>query len=267
MNDVNIHNICKMYSDPKFYCEFKQYLPHIFYDILNKDRITYKEIATSFYIEQNRENLMEYIQQEKVDRDVLLITFNKKFILKRIRNRQHRAFMKHMVQKYHAKITDDSYLQHIYGIFKLTILGKQYRFLLLENPFKNLSAPVVTKLKWSEVQKDGEQDDLSLILQQFERVLGSSITLYPRDITKLHETLIDDLNFLKHSYMDDFAVTLGFAENEVDRNIRNRFYGSLNGEARVFVISISEFLNMKPEKRRRCCQRRAEVMEDNQEMK
>jgi hypothetical protein len=211
---------------------------------------------------------MEYIQQEKSHRDLILMSYNKKFMLKPIRNRQHRAFIKHMVQRYHAKVSDDSYLQHLYGLFKLTILGKQYRLALIDNPFKNLSAPVIWKLKWSEIQREGDQDELTIVLQNFERVSGASITLYPRDITKLHDTLVDDLNFMKQSHIEDFTISLAYSENELDRNIRNRFYGSLNGDARIFAISISEFLNRTTEHRARCCRRRARVGEEeiDQEM-
>lgn len=202
---------------------------------------------------------MEYIQLEKSDRNLTLMSYNKKFMLKPIRNRQHRAFMKHMVQRYHSKVSEDSYLQHFYGLFKLTILGKQYRLVLIDNPFKNLSAPVIWKLKWSEIQREGDQDELTIVLQNFERISGASITLYPRDITKLHDTLVDDLNFIKQSHIEDFTISLAYSENELDRNIRNRFYGSLNGEARIFAISISDFLNRTTEHRARCCRRRAKV--------
>jgi hypothetical protein len=63
------------------------------------------------------------------------ITYDKKFIIKPIKKHEKRLFLDYKLERYFERVINESHLQHIYGIFKLTIKGKIYRLMIAENNY------------------------------------------------------------------------------------------------------------------------------------
>jgi hypothetical protein len=76
---------------------------------------------------------MKFISQDENNEDYF-ITDDKKYIVKTISRKQHQNFLKHMLRPYHNRVMEGSFLQRIYGLFKLTYKGEYVRVMVLENP-------------------------------------------------------------------------------------------------------------------------------------
>ncbi len=82
---------------------------------------------------ENLNRVIRYISDDGLELLLNFVTFEDKFILRAIPKCEQRVFLREKMWAYYDRVMDNSFLQHIYGVFKLTIKGQDYRLSLVEN--------------------------------------------------------------------------------------------------------------------------------------
>ena len=77
---------------------------------------------------------MKFISEDENKEDYF-VTHDKKYIIKTISIQQHRTFLKEMLKSYHHRVVESSFLQRVYGLYKLTYNGQYVRVMVLKNTF------------------------------------------------------------------------------------------------------------------------------------
>jgi hypothetical protein len=136
--DTQISQKCKYHIDSDYYCEYKLYDFYAFKNIIADDGLEANGIAkyyicSSLSVTENLQRIIRYISEEGSDLLLNFVTFDDKFVVKAISKKEQKIFLKEKLEGYYDRVMDNSFLQHIYGIFKLTIKGQDYSIAILEN--------------------------------------------------------------------------------------------------------------------------------------
>jgi hypothetical protein len=87
----------------------------------------------SLSVSENLYSIISYIAEKDSELLLNFVTFDSKFILKAVSKREQRVFLREKLEEYYDRVIDSSFIQHIYGCFKVNVKGQYYRLNLCEN--------------------------------------------------------------------------------------------------------------------------------------
>lgn len=129
------------------------------------------------------------------------VTFDDRFVVKAISRNQQRVFLRDKLSGYYKRVMDNSFLQHIYGMVKLTIKGQNYRLMILENnPIALISRDSIP------VSFKNNGIDLDYILQRVN--LKDKFSLDIDLKADFRETLEKDLEYLSKSKVRSCKIVI-----------------------------------------------------------
>jgi hypothetical protein len=139
---------------------------------------------------------MRFISQDENKEDYF-ITHDQKYIIKTISRKEHQTFLKEILKPYHKRVIEGSFLQRIYGFYKLTYNGEYVRVMVLKNP--HIDQQVHTKPSYvgKSVQSISSLD---------YSLNPEFLTLQEKEKTRFYETIDRDLCFLRSLKVLTFSI-------------------------------------------------------------
>jgi hypothetical protein len=161
-------------------------------------------------------------------------------MMKSLSRKEHKIFLKKMLKPYHLRIIEGSFLQRIYGHYKLTYNGKYVRVMILKNPFIN-SDPIL------EVNSSKSSTDFINYLN-LDPDVNPPFSLIHEERLKYIQIIDKDLSFLKSLQILNFMIFI-YAQRSQPENYLN--FLARNNESLVYLcISIILFLSKNQRKKK-----------------
>ena len=133
----NIPNWINIHKEKNFEkIEFKvlSYSPFVFHHLRLIDKITIDDILESLDIKKNLQMVNDSQEILKRGDSSMIISWDKKLILKIINKNEKDNFINTMLEEYHSRMRDTkSILSHIYGVFKIQLGYKESYVILQRN--------------------------------------------------------------------------------------------------------------------------------------
>lgn len=159
------------------------------------------------------------------------VTYDKKCIVKSIKKREQRLFLKEKLSAYYERVMDESLLQHIYGIFKLSIKGKIYRLMIVENN------PIIFLYR-SFISIHSET------LDQDDRITASFIDdqfiLDEEERIRFDRVLNLDIGYLRTSQMQSCRIFIDIFEDPPRDKHKHLYSGIYQDQRGYLCLSISD---------------------------
>lgn len=141
------------------------------------------------------------------------VTFDNRFVVKAITKKQQKAFLRERLCAYYNRVMNNSFLQHIYGVVKLTIKGQNYSLMILENnPALSISSETIT------VSVKNSAIDVDCIA--YEEVFKDKFSLDIDLKAEFQETLGKDLEYLSKSKAHSWKIVIDILKDRPPGNRR-----------------------------------------------
>jgi hypothetical protein len=206
-------------------------------------------------------NLIINIENNINPKKILFVSRSKQFMIVSISKRQMKFFIKTLLLGYYEKLKKGSFLQRIYGAFKLVIKGNIYRLLIMENPKYVLDDPNITIIRGLYTNRRVNITPVSNMIS--ERLVtapdpndisrNSKFMFSPENRRHILSVIYSDMKFLRKASAIDYTIEIYSGDKIASGNIRNMFLES-SFDAHSVVFNISNFLNV--DKDNRCFKRR-----------
>ena len=160
------------------------------------------------------------------------ITHNHKYIIKTISRKEHKIFFKYMLKPYHQRVIEGSFLQRIYGLFKLTYNGEYVRVMILKNIFSDKNSDSEPKYVSKYIQFINTLDE-SLNLER-------TFSLSDDERIRFYQMMDKDLYFLKSLQVVNFSILI-IIKNSTSED-QSTFKGVFGERNACLTVSISQFI-------------------------
>lgn len=173
-----------------------------------------------------------------------------------ISKKQMKFFIKTLLLGYYQRLNKGSFLQRIYGAFKLVIKGNIYRLLIMENPKYMLNDPNITIMRGLFTNRRVNISPVSnMISEQLNTTLESHdisrcrrFVFYPEHRRHILSVIYSDMKFLRKASAIDYNIEIYSGVKRGSANTRNMFLES-SSDAHSVVFNISNFLNVERDNR------------------
>lgn len=235
-----------------------EYAPKVFHNLLLTDGIDEFKIRKSFDVQRNLYNLAKFQGSEGKSGSIFFFTFDKKFIIKTISEKELNGLMDNLLQSYYTLIAQSNFslLMRIYGAFTLKMGRSVVHVVMMENlaPFSNDAFLYKFDLKGSlsgrktdEIfaKKTQTLKDLDY-LEISDKEKNAKIDLSSEDIKNMKTTMKDDLDLVEKANLMDYSMFVVVAKKDkVDPKemyVKNRIYQSRNNPNIVYLLGIIDYL-------------------------
>lgn len=231
-----------IYLDNSYYCEYKLYHPHIFQDIIKRDRFTSNHIANSFLPSENINSVLKFIKEHTSQDHIQFITDDNKFVLRSISKREHKYILKNVLENYYQRLIDQSLLQHIYAMVKLTIKGQIYRLVILEKisdiNIARSSLSFVTNCSNFEMHEQLENSRVKFVMCEEEK-------------DRFYEVLREDIRFLETVHVKECKLAIKYCNEPQISSFRQCFKCIQKEKSFYIMLWIADLSFFKKDKRRK----------------
>lgn len=181
--------------------------------------------------------------------NLTLFTYDKRLILQSISQAEKKFFLENMIEHFHRRVLSQSLIQHIYGIYKFTLRGQLFRYLVLENPLYSIPNSVVLTAEWTQIYPEYysiDSTNLNTVIRYFENILEAEISLNLNEHHKLSYALIEDLEFINQLRLQNFSVTFAYSKWSEEEDSSNKYIGTVGDQKSFIIIFLSNLLKNLP---------------------
>ena len=139
---------------------------------------------------------MRFISQDGNKEDNF-ITHDQKYIIKTLSIQEHKTFLKQILKPYHQRVIEGSFLQRIYGLYKLTYNGEYIRVMVIKNPH-------IDQQLYSKASHVGRS--IQSISSLDYSLNPEFLTLQEEEKARFYETVDKDLCFLRSLKLANFSI-------------------------------------------------------------
>ena len=240
-----------------------EYGPKLFRNILKIDGLNYEEIKESFNIKKNEKTISSLSLSEGKSGSFFFFTYDKKFIIKTISERELKTFVNSFLNQYYEFISENNHtlLVRTYGVYTLCYGLSRVNVILMENvtpihPNKILwKFDLKGSLKGRKTKninfdnrrvtlKDRDFLDLKALKSDFD------INFEHSSLPMIFEMFSYDTKLLRNNKLMDYSFFLTVCKNEDNYNEDNiiannykRCYLSDNKKY-LYFISIIDYLTI-----------------------
>ena len=182
-------------------------------------------------IEDNRESIMKFISQDENKEDYF-VTHDKKYIIKTISRQEHKIFLKEILKPYHHRVIQVSFLQRVYGLYKLTYNGEYVRVMV----FKNI---LFDQIIDSEPRYISNSIKCINTLDEFLN-LEPKFSLSHDEGASFNQIMDKDLCFLKSLQIINFSILIIINNSTSEDELA--FKGVFKESKACLTVSISDFI-------------------------
>jgi len=181
--------------------------------------------------------------------NLTLFTYDKRLILQSISQAEKKFFLENMIEHFHRRVTNKSLIQLIYGIYKFTLRGQMFRYLILENPLYTIPNSVVLTAEWTQIYPEYysiDSSNLNAVIRYFENILEAEISININELHKLSNELIADLEFINQLKLQNFSVTFAYSKWSEEEDGSNKLLGTVGDQKSFIIFSLSNLLKNYP---------------------
>jgi hypothetical protein len=222
-----------------------------------RDGVSAQDIAkyllfSEFLIQDNMMNIQKAVEnRQKPDKLFTIMSSSSQFMIRAVTEEEHKTFTRRMVESYYYRVISDSFLQHIYAVFKFTLKGNVYRIVLQDNPSYILQRPFCIRVRGQKTKASTE-----LILQNFKassdldeastnpsvitEFNSETIHLKPEHIDKVCDILSKDLELMKEFNIVNYDLKV-YSSIYPSKPIKNRLIFSGEAGQTSILLCISRF--------------------------
>lgn len=177
------------------------------------------------------------------------VTFDDKFIVKTITKEEQKIFISEKLQSYYDRVTTQSHLQHIYGIFKMIIKGQIYRLMVIENSL--YSYQYITSICISSDYSD-----------HCSTVFEHNFIMKTKQRERLDRVLDEDIQYLRIAKMQSAKVFIDILRDKPQDSRRIVYSGTYQNISCYMSMRITEVNYIKEKWDAKLLRRTSVVKED-----
>ena len=239
--------------------EFIEYAPGVFNELRQICEVNVEEIIESLSILKNLESLSAISESEGKSGSVFFFSYNHKFILKTIKEKEKNTLLKSFLHEYMDLFTSNnsSLIAGVYGLYTIKFGTSHINLILMENiiplppkqilhkfDLKGSSVGRKTKNIFSNKEKTlKDQDFVALSNQEGE---GMGVKLNRVQMKNITDMLRDDIQMLTRAYVMDYSFFLGIVKNSddlvLDPELDGKRYFKSRDNKFVYFMGIIDYL-------------------------
>ena len=245
--------------------EFKvlSYSPFVFHHLRSLDKLSIDDILKSLDPSKTLQMINESKEILKRGDSSMLLSWDKKLIIKTITKNEKNTFINIMLEEYHSRMRDTkSILSHIYGVFKIQI-GHRENYAILQRNMNDLflKSNVLTfelnglKVDRQNIKKEDINLKKSVLFNKYKNIIlkdvdlditGIKFELNPYDGKNILLSICNDSIFLQKYNVIDYSLLI-FVNKYSQKNFESHF-GNSNvmhdvGKKYIFNFCIVDFLD------------------------
>jgi len=245
--------------------EFKilSYSPFVFHHLRLLDKLSIDDILKSLDPSKTLQMINESKEILKRGDSSMLLSWDKKLIIKTITKNEKNTFINVMLEEYHSRMRDTkSILSHIYGVFKIQI-GHRENYVILQRNMNDLflkSNVLTFELNGLKVDRQNiKAEDINLkksvLFNKYKNIVlkdvdlditGIKIELNPYDGKNILLSICNDSIFLQKYNVIDYSLLI-FVNKYSKKNFESHFGNSSVmhdvNKNYIFNFSIVDFLD------------------------
>ena len=239
--------------------EFIEYVPDVFSELRQICEVNVEDIIESLSILNNLESLSAISESEGKSGSVFFFSYNHKYILKTIKEKEKRTLLESFLNEYMNLFTrnNSSLIAGVYGLYTIKFGTSHINLILMENiislppnkilykfDLKGSSVGRITKNLFSNIGKTlKDQDYAALSNQEGE---GMVVKLNRVQMKNITDMLKDDIQMLTKAYVMDYSFFLGIAKNTddliLDPELDGKRYFKSKDNKFVYFMGIIDYL-------------------------
>jgi hypothetical protein len=245
--------------------EFKvlSYSPFVFHHLRLLDKLSIDEILKSLDPNKTLQMINESKEILKRGDSSMLLSWDKKLIIKTITKNEKNTFINVMLEEYHSRMRDTkSILSHVYGVFKIQI-GHRENYVILQRNMNDLflKSNVLTfelnglKVDRQNIKTEDVNLKKSVLFNKYKNIIlkdvdlditGIKFELNPYDGKNILLSICNDSIFLQKYNVIDYSLLI-FVNKYSKKNFESHF-GNSNvmhdvNKKYIFNFSIVDFLD------------------------
>jgi hypothetical protein len=245
--------------------EFKvlSYSPFVFHHLRLLDKLSIDDIMKSLDPSKTLEMINKSKEILKRGDSSMILSWDKKLIIKTITKNEKNTFINVMLEEYHQRMRDTkSILSHIYGVFKIQISQRE-NYVILQRNMNDLflkSNVLTFELNGSKVDRQNiKAEDINLkkpaLFNKYKNIIlkdvdlditGIKIELNPYDGKNILLSICNDSIFLQKYDVIDYSLLI-FVNKYSKKNFEIHFGNSSVmhdvNKKYIFNFSIVDFLD------------------------
>lgn len=245
--------------------EFKvlSYSPFVFHHLRLLDKLSIDDILKSLDPSQTLQMINESKEILKRGDSSMLLSWDKKLIIKTITKNEKNTFINVMLEEYHSRMRDTkSILSHIYGVFKMQI-GHRENYVILQRNMNDLflKSNVLTfelnglKVDRQNIKTEDVNLKKSVLFNKYKNIIlkdvdlditGIKFELNPYDGKNILLSICNDSIFLQKYNVIDYSLLI-FVNKYSKKNFESHFGNSSVmhdvDKKYIFNFSIVDFLD------------------------
>lgn len=245
--------------------EFKilSYSPFVFHHLRLLDKLSIDDILKSLDPSKTLQMINESKEILKRGDSSMLLSWDKKLIIKTITKNEKNTFINVMLEEYHSRMRDTkSILSHVYGVFKIQI-GHRENYVILQRNMNDLflkSNVLTFELNGLKVDRQNiKTEDINLkksvLFNKYKNIIlkdvdlditGIKIELNPYDGKNILLSICNDSIFLQKYNVIDYSLLI-FVNKYSKKNFESHFGNSSVmhdvNKKYIFNFSIVDFLD------------------------
>ena len=240
------------------------YSPFVFHHLRVLDKVTIDDILKSLNIKKNLEMIIDSKEILKRGDSSMIISWDKKLVLKTITKNEKNNFINKMLEEYHSRIRDTkSILSHIYGTFKIEIEHRKTYVILQRNMNELFLKSNVLTFELNGLAIDRQRikpDDINLkqsvLINKYKNIIlkendlkitDIKIELNPYDGGNILLSICNDSMFLQKYNVIDYSLLIFV--NKYDKKNFKKHLGNSSimpdvDKKYIFNFSIVDYLDI-----------------------
>lgn len=274
---AKLGNFCTNFFSKKI--RIIEYAPEIFKNILRFDNIDEKQIIKSFNVTDNILKLSNFKGSEGKSGSFFFETYDKKFIIKTIREDELYSMLFHLLEPYYNLISKNTYtnLNHIYGIYTLILGSSKVHVIVIENffPFDKKSLICKFDLKGSKMgrrtKKIFDKEGITLkdndYIELSNKDIRYKINLNNKTKEYIYKIMSFDLNILEEAELMDYSFFVCIAKKDLINKEREKIINKdrifeSKDKNYVYIFGIIDYLTQYGAKKKienlikSCCKKK-----------
>ena len=265
-NNKNMPDWIKNIDDKIFKnFEFKvlSYSPFVFHHLRILDKLSIDDVLKSLDPSKTLQMINESKEILKRGDSSMLLSWDKKLIIKTITKNEKNTFINTMLEEYHSRMRDTkSILSHVYGVFKIQI-GHRENYVMLQRNMNDLflkSNVLTFELNGSKVDRQNiKTEDINLkkpvLFHKYKNIIlkdvdlditGIKFELNPYDGKNILLSICNDSIFLQKYNVIDYSLLIFV--NKYSKKHFESYFGNYSvmhdvDKKYIFNFTIVDFLD------------------------
>lgn len=265
-NNKNMPDWIKNIDDKIFKnFEFKvlSYSPFVFHHLRILDKLSIDDVLKSLDPSKTLQMINESKEILKRGDNSMLLSWDKKLIIKTITKNEKNTFINTMLEEYHSRMRDTkSILSHVYGVFKIQI-GHRENYVMLQRNMNDLflkSNVLTFELNGSKVDRQNiKTEDINLkkpvLFHKYKNIIlkdvdlditGIKFELNPYDGKNILLSICNDSIFLQKYNVIDYSLLIFV--NKYSKKHFESYFGNYSvmhdvDKKYIFNFTIVDFLD------------------------